>query len=143
MIARALTALATALLMSSVALAQQTTSPPEPQVRAPGVVTATRFSETLALPAQGDKLAAQSLEVSLGKLSVSGSRRIEVPPMGFYVATLVTGDLVTNIGGQETLRRPGDSWSVKSGETMVVQLQGKSTSALFQLFMAKAPGSAQ
>ena len=63
-----------------------------------------------------------------------GGRRIEVPPQSFYVATLVTSDVVTVIGGQEVTRHTGDSWSVPSGASMVVQLQGRSEGALLDIF---------
>ncbi len=141
MILKPLTAWAVLFLSSPVVLAQQAGSPPEQRVAAPGVVTGARFSETLTLPIE--KGQTESLEVSLGTLSLSGGRRIEVPPLGFYVATLITGDLVTNIGGKEALRHPGDSWAVNFGETMVVQLQGKSESVLLRVFTAKVAASAQ
>jgi len=132
MIARALTVCAGFVLCSSTALAQQADALPRQPERGRGIVTATRFATTLSLPAERGP--AGSLSVSLGKLSLSGGRRIEVPPMGFYVATLVTGDVVTNIGGQEVSRHTGDSWSVNTGEMMVVQLQGRSESALLEVF---------
>ena len=72
--------------------------------------------------------------LSLGSLWLSGGRRIEVPPQSFYVATLVTSDVVTVIGGQEMTRHTGDSWSVPSGASMVVQLQGRSEGALLEVF---------
>jgi hypothetical protein len=135
MIARALTVCAGFVLCSSTALAQQADALPRQPERGRGIVTATRFATTLSLPAERGP--AGSLSVSLGKLSLSGGRRIEVPPMGFYVATLVTGDVVTNIGGQEVSRHTGDSWSVDTGEMMVVQLQGRSESALLEVFTVK------
>src|SRR5262245_19216583 len=97
MIARALTVCAGFVLCSSTALAQQADTLPRQPERGRGIVTATRFATTLSLPAERGP--AGSLSVSLGKLSLSGGRRIDVPPMGFYVATLVTGDVVTNVGG--------------------------------------------
>ena len=77
---------------------------------------------------------ARPFSLSLGSLWLSGGRRIEVPPQSFYVATLVTSDVVTVIGGQEVTRRTGDSWSVPSGASMVVQLQGRSEGALLDIF---------
>lgn len=132
MITRAPTVWAAFVLLSSPALAQQADAVPEHLEHGRGIVTATRFTETVSAPA--DNGPAKSIILSLGKLSLSGGRRIEVPPLGFYVVTLVTGDLVTSIGGQQVARHTGDSWSVASGESMVVQLQGRSESALFEMF---------
>jgi hypothetical protein len=126
MITRAATAWAAFVLLSSPALAQQADAVPERLEHGRGIFTATRFTETVG--------PAKSMLLSLGKLLLSGGRSIEVPPLGFYVATLVTGDLVTTIGGQQVGRHTGDSWSVASGESMVVQLQGRSESALFEMF---------
>jgi hypothetical protein len=57
--------------------------------------------------------------------------------MGYYVATLVAGELITSIAGKETLRHPGDTWALNAGEAMTVQLQGKSKEALLQIFTVK------
>jgi hypothetical protein len=77
------------------------------------------------------------------RLGLSGGRRIEVPPHDFYVATLVTNDVVTIIGGQEVTRHTGDSWSVPSGASMVVQLLGKSEGALLEIFRVETNPPAQ
>ena len=57
--------------------------------------------------------------------------------MGYYVATLVAGEVITSIAGKETRRHPGDSWAVNAREAMTVQLQEKSKEALFQIFTVK------
>ncbi len=135
MIARTLMAWAALASLSSVAIAQDANSLPKQPARGGGMAVATRFASTLSLPAKNGP--AKSLSLSLGNLSLSGSRRIEVPPMGFYVATLVTADLVTTIGGQRVLRHTGNSWSVADGETMVIELQGRSESAVIEVFAVK------
>ena len=66
-----------------------------------------------------------------------GGRRIEAPSVGYYVATLAAGELVTNIAGKETQRHPGDTSAVNAGEAMTVQLQGKSKNALLQIFTVR------
>lgn len=118
------------VLLSSAAMAQQPNSTSPDHAR--GVVASTRFSTTVSLSAANGK--AQPSRLSLGSLWLSGGRRIEVPPRGFYVATLVTSDVVTVIRGQQVTRHTGDSWSVPSGASMVVQLQGRSEGALLDIF---------
>jgi hypothetical protein len=94
-----------------------------------------RFAATVTTPAENG--AAQSFDVSLGSLSLRGGRQIEAPSMGYYIATLVAGEVITSIAGKETQRHPGDTWAVDAGETMTVQLQGKSKEALLQIFTVK------
>jgi hypothetical protein len=132
MITRAPAVAAAFVLLSSVAMAQQPSSTPAFPDHARGIVAATRFSTTASLSAANGT--AQSFRLSLGSLWLSGGRRIEVPPQGFYVATLVTSDVVTVIGGREVTRHTGDSWSVPSGASMIVQLQGRSEGALLDIF---------
>jgi hypothetical protein len=102
------------------------------------IVAATRFDGSVVLPAVAGS--AKSFRLSLGSLTLSGARRFEVPDMGFYVASLVSGDVLTAIGGQAVGRHTGDSWSVQVGQTMVVQLQGRSESALLEILKV-APAS--
>jgi hypothetical protein len=104
-----------------------------------GVAASSRFAATITTPAENG--AVQSFDVSLGSLSLRGGRQIEAPSMGYYVATLVAGELVTSIAGKETQRHPGDTWAVNAGEAMTVQLQGKSKEALFQIFTVKESSS--
>jgi hypothetical protein len=127
-------------LLSAVSLAQSPDGSVEKKAGASASVSS-RFSATLTVPKE--KGAAPSLEVSLGKLLLTGGRRIEAPPMGYYVATLVAGELVTSIAGTEVQRHPGDTWAVNAGEAMTVQLQGKSKSALLQIFTVKESSPAK
>jgi hypothetical protein len=99
------------------------------------VTVSSRFATTVTTPTENG--AGQSFDMSLGSLSLRGGRRIEAPSMGYYVATLVAGELITNIAGKETQRHPGDTWAVNAGEAMTVQLQGKSKEALLQIFTVK------
>ena len=109
----------------------------EKTVEKPAVIT--RFSGALALPLE--KGLTQSVEVSLGSLLLQGGRRLEAPAMGYYVATLVAGELTTNIAGKDTLRHPGDTWAVEPGQAMAIDLHGKSKSVLLQIFSVKEPAS--
>ena len=100
-----------------------------------GVTVSSRFAAMVTMPTENG--AAQSFDVSLGSLSLRSGRQIEAPSMGYYVATLVAGELITSIAGKETQRHPGDTWAVNAGEAMTVQLQGKSKEALLQIFTVK------
>ena len=100
-----------------------------------GVTVSSRFATTVTMPTENG--AAQSFDVSLGSLSLRGGRRIEAPSMGYYIATLVAGEVITRIAGKETQRHPGDTWAVNAGEAMTVQLQGKTKEALLQIFTVK------
>jgi len=115
-------------------LAQSTIGAAENRTGA-GVAASSRFAATVTTPAENG--AAQSFDVSLGSLSLRGGRQIEAPPMGYYVATLVAGEVITSIAGKETQRHPGDTWAVNAGEAMTVQLQEKSKEALLQIFTVK------
>jgi hypothetical protein len=77
-----------------------------------GRVTAqTRFATDIpALSAT-----ASPLRLALGSLFLTGGRTIEVPGGDYYVATLVSGDVVTLIDGRETTRHSGDTWAVPAG----------------------------
>ena len=49
----------------------------------------------------------------------------EIPLRGFYVAHLLSGQIVTTIDGQTTAHLPGDYWTVKAGATMQVKVVGE------------------
>ena len=118
-------------LWPCLSLAQSTIEAAENRTGA-SVTVSSRFAATFTTPTEDG--AAQSFDVSVGSLSLRGERRIEAPSIGYYVATLVAGELITSIAGKETQRHPGDTWIVNAGEAMTVQLQGKSKEALLQIF---------
>ena len=128
-------ACAALICLSSVAMAQQANGPPERSDRA-RIVAATRFAGDVTLPTAAQ---AESFRLSLGSLTLTGARSFEVPATGFYVASLVTGDITTSIRGQEATRHTGDSWSVDAAQSMTVQLQGRSESALLEIFKVESP----
>src|SRR5260370_42678406 len=101
-------------------LAQSPTGSVENRTSA-GKTISSRFAATVTTPTENG--AAQSFDVSLGSLSLRGGRRIEATSMGYYVATLVAGELITNIAGKEPQRHPGDTWPVNAGEVRSMQLQ--------------------
>jgi len=101
-----------------------------------GRVTAqTRFATDIpALSAT-----ASPLRLALGSLFLAGGQTIEVPGGDYYVATLVSSDVVTSIDGQGTTRHPGDTWAVPAGKSMTVRLQGRSHDALLEVFRISKP----
>jgi hypothetical protein len=101
-----------------------------------GAVASSRFAATFTTP-PSENGAVQSFDVSLQSLSLRGGRRLEAPATGYYVATLIAGEVITSIAGKETQRHPGDTWAVNAGEAMTLQLQGKSKQALLQIFTVK------
>ena len=121
-------------LLPNLSLAQSPIGSVENRTGA-SVTVSSRFAATVTTPTENG--AVQPFDVSLGSLSLRGGRRIEAPSMGYYVATLVAGELITSIAGKETQRHPGDTWAVNAGEAMTVQLQGKSKEALLQIFTVK------
>ena len=127
-------------LLPAISLAQPPSGSVENKTGA-SVTVSSRFAATFTTPTKNG--AAQSFDVSLGSLSLRGGRRIEAPPMGYYVATLVAGELVTSIAGKETQRHPGDTWAVNAGEAMTVQLQGKSKDGLLQILTVKETSPAK
>ena len=131
MIRKAFAGAAALVLLSSATMAQQANLAPAFPDHARGIAATTRFSTMVSLAAPNGT--AVPFRLSLGSLWLSGGRRIEVPPQGFYVSTLVTSDLITVIGGQEVRRHTGDLWAVPSGASMVVQLQGRSEGALLDI----------
>jgi hypothetical protein len=91
-----------------------------------------RFATTAELPAPGGQ--AQTYRLALGDIKVSGSKRVEVPPSGFYVATLVTNDVISIEGDKRVLRHTGDSWAVPAGQPLVLEPQGKNHTVLLEVF---------
>jgi hypothetical protein len=96
------------------------------------VEASARFAATAALPEQGGQ--AQTFQFAR-----SGRKRVEIPPSGFYIATLVTNDLISIEGDQRVLRHTGDSWAVQAGQPLVLELQGKNHTVLLEVFRVE-PG---
>jgi hypothetical protein len=70
---------------------------------------------------------------------VSGSKRVQIPASGFYVATLVTNDVISVEGDQRVLRHTGDSWAVPAGQPLVLEPQGKNHTVLLEVFRVEGP----
>lgn len=97
------------------------------------VIAQTRFATDVR------SAAGSPLRLALGSLFLTGGRTIEVPGGDYYVATLVSSEVVTSIDGQETTRHPGDTWAVPAGKAMTVRLQGRSHDALLEVFRISTP----
>ena len=95
---------ASIVLASSAAFAQQAGPAPGAAGTTRGVASAVRFATTAELPAPGGQV--QTYRLALGDVKVSGSKRVQVPPSGFYVATLVTNDVISVEGDQRCCATP-------------------------------------
>jgi hypothetical protein len=125
-------AFALVALVSSAAVAQQagTSSGDTGNMRA--VAAPVRFVTTAEIPGPAGQT--QKYQLSLGDIKVSGRKHVEVPPSGFYVATLVTNDVISVEGDQRVLRHTGDSWAVQAGQPLVLEPQGKNHTVLLEVF---------
>ncbi len=119
-------------LASSAVLAQPADTGPVRSETTRGVAASARFVATAELAEQGGQ--AQTFQLSLGDIKASGHKRVEIPPSGFYVATLVTNDVISIEGDQRVLRHTGDSWEVQAGQPLVLELQGKNHTVLLEVF---------
>ncbi len=120
------------IVASSAAGAQQTAPPTVSVAHTRSVAEPIRFAVRAEVPAQAGQ--PQAFRLALGDIKVSGSKRVEIPPSGFYVATLVTNDVISIEGDKRVLRHTGDSWPVQAGQALVLEPQGKNHTVLLQVF---------
>ena len=120
------------MLVSSAAGAQQAATGGGPAAHTRGVAAPIRFAVAAELPAQNGQK--QTVRLALGDIAVSGSKRVEIPPSGFYVATLVTNDVVSVEGDKRVVRHTGYSWPVQAGQSLVLEPQGKNHTILLEVF---------
>jgi quercetin dioxygenase-like cupin family protein len=68
----------------------------------------------------------QSVHISIQAWAIAGRDYMiqELPIRGFYVAHLISGQVVATIDGQTAEHDPGDYWSIKPGRTMQVKAIG-------------------
>jgi hypothetical protein len=126
---------ASIVLASSAAFSQQLEPTPRAGGTTRGVASTVRFATTAELPAPGGQ--AQRYRLALGDIKVSGTKRVQIPPNGFYIATLVTNDIVSVTGDQRVLRHTGDSWAVPAGQPLVLEPQGKNHTVLLDVFQVE------
>ena len=94
------------IILASSAFAQQAEPTRGAAGTTRGVASAVRFAATAELPVLGGQ--AQTYPSTLGDIKVSGNKRVQIPASGFYVATLVTNDVISVEGDQRVLRHTGD-----------------------------------
>jgi uncharacterized cupin superfamily protein len=68
--------------------------------------------------------ATQAVHVSVQAWGISGQEQ-EIPLREFYVAHLLSGQILATIDGQTTQHLPGDYWTVKAGAAMRVKVVGE------------------
>jgi hypothetical protein len=68
--------------------------------------------------------ASEAVHVSVQSWAIAGQEQ-EIPVQGFYVAHLLSGEILATIQGQTTQHLPGDYWTVKGGVSMRVQAVGE------------------
>ena len=68
--------------------------------------------------------AAQAVHVSVRSWGIAGQEQ-EIPLQGFYVAHLLSGQILATIDGHSTQHLPGDYWTVKAGTAMRVKVVGE------------------
>jgi hypothetical protein len=68
--------------------------------------------------------ASEAVHISVLSWAIAGQER-EIPVQGFYVAHLLSGQILATIDGQTTQRLPGDYWTVRAGAAMRVKVVGE------------------
>jgi hypothetical protein len=132
MIARLLAAGVALALGCSPVKAQQPNPPSAPPVQGHLPAERTRFETTISRSVQNGQT--QTFRLSLGSVALTGKSRLEVPAMGFYIATLVSTDVLNIVGDQKVMRHTGESWPVQAGESLIFEPQGRSHSVLLDVF---------
>jgi uncharacterized cupin superfamily protein len=68
--------------------------------------------------------AAQAVHINVQSWQISGQEQ-EIPLRGFYVAHLLSGQILATNDGQTTQHLPGDYWTVKAGAATRVKVVGE------------------
>jgi hypothetical protein len=66
----------------------------------------------------------EAVHVSVQSWAIAGKEQ-EMPLRGFYVAHLLSGQILATIDGQTTQHLPGDYWTVKDSASMKVKVGGE------------------
>jgi hypothetical protein len=80
------------------------------------------FDGNMTTPMGGGGM--QPVHVSIRSWEIAG-QETEIPLRGFYVAHLLSGEISATIDGQTTGHMPEDYWTVRSGATMRVKIEGE------------------
>jgi uncharacterized cupin superfamily protein len=68
--------------------------------------------------------ASEAVHVSVQSWAISGQEQ-EISLQGFYVAHLLSGQILATIDGQTAQHLPGDYWAVNAGAAMRVKVVGE------------------
>jgi quercetin dioxygenase-like cupin family protein len=68
--------------------------------------------------------ATEPVHISVQSWGISGPEH-EIPLQGFYVAHLLSGQILATINGQTAQHLPGDYWTVNAGASMKVKVVGE------------------
>jgi len=83
----------------------------------PPIAGFARYSGTAKIQAPAG--AARSLRIEVKDWHLERTEQaIRVPITGFYIVQLTSGHIDTELAGTRTSRRPGDIWTVASGQSM-------------------------
>ena len=80
------------------------------------------YEANTTIPAKNG--ATQAVYVSVQAWAIAGQEQ-EMPLHGFYVAHLLSGQILATIDERTTQHLPGDYWTVKAGASMKVKVVGE------------------
>jgi hypothetical protein len=80
------------------------------------------YEANTTIPAKNG--ATEAVHISVQSWAIVGQEQ-EIPVQGFYVAHLLSGQILATIDGQTTQHLPGDYWTVKAGAAMGVKTVGE------------------
>ena len=80
------------------------------------------FEANTTIPAKNG--ATQAVHINVQSWGISGQEQ-EMPLNGFYVAHLLSGQILATVDGQTRQHLPGDYWTVKAGAAMRVKVVGE------------------
>jgi hypothetical protein len=95
---------------------------PRPGAAAQGISPTRVYEGDTTIQAKNGS--SETAHVSVQSWAIAGQEQ-EIPVQGFYVAHLLSGQILTTIQGQTTQHLPGDYWPVKGGVSMRVQAVGE------------------
>jgi hypothetical protein len=95
---------------------------PSPGTMAQALSPTPVYEGDTAIPAKNGAM--EAVRVSVQAWEISGQEQ-EISLQGFYVAHLLSGQILATIDGQMKQHLPGDYWTVKAGVAMRVKVVGE------------------
>jgi hypothetical protein len=89
---------------------------------AQGLLPTLLFEGNTMTPAKNG--ATQAAHIVVQSWAIAGKEN-EIPLRGFYVAHLLSGQIIATIDGQTTGHEPGDYWTVKPSAGMRIKVVGE------------------